>query len=509
MNQQIEEIKSNNTNNSNSNSSSRSDSSIATTVEFHSSNASVASFNTHITSASSSNDGNTNCDSDATPISMSGIGMNLEEADVEAEQPSRKHRRTEDMQEDGKSGVKQKVALFSGALFFLSLFSNAPTAVKINDDSNGASSSSYFSSSTSDGTLEIDKQVVPLSFGQVSPWEDTHTNAKDNGKVVKPVVTPSKAVQNLMNTKNMNLNINEGRQDLLWRYTDTDMIAVLYPTCAVNASTSSTSETKITKRNLRTGDKYSFSKVDSVSNTATSASSVSRQLVPVWQTSNSGSDINRRDLLSAEAMRSASSRILMTQGLANLDPSFAQKPLFLDVMRRASNSASAGSSDDLKEATNGPRVVSEKNERSRKASGLNSDSEAMSSLVPVPVVSTPASTTTATYSHPHPHQYQSHGYQTQHTQDQAASKELVMLIPASSVRFGPGANADNLDNSSLQSLLRQHNEKTRRENDTTGSMHYTTATEGEDETDLWVEIGCSVLSAKLVRNPALTTNASL
>jgi len=337
---------------------------------------------------------------------------------------------------------------------------------------------------------------VPLSFGKVAPWEDAQTNTNTNGRVLKPVVTPSKAVQNLMNTNNMNMNVNEGGQDMLWHYTDKDMVAVLYPTCAVNVSASTTSEAKITKRNLRTGDKYSFTKQDSVSTNP--ASSVSRQLVPVWQTSRSNNNVNGHDLLSPEAMLGASSRVLMTQGLANLDPSFAHKPLFLDVMRRASNSASASSSEDLTEDTTKPRVVSETNERSRTATRTSSDSDAASSLVPV----------VSTYSHAHSHQYQSHGYQNQQTQRPTDSKELVMLIPASSVRFGTDANGDNLDDPSLQSLLRQHIEKMNRENDTTDSRHYTTST-AEDENDLWVEIGCSVLSAKLVRNPALTTNTAL
>jgi len=283
-------------------------------------------------------------------------------------------------------------------------------------------------------------------------------------------------------------NVDEGGQDLLWRYTDTDMVAVLYPTCAVNESTSTTSRAKIAKRNLRTGDRYSYTEEDAVS--TNSASSVSGQLVPVWQTTNSNNKVNRPDLLSPEAMLGASSRVLMTQGLANLDPSFAHKPLFLDVMRRASNTASASSSEDLTEDTITPRIVSETNERSESATSPSSDSHSASSLVPV----------VSTYSHAHSHQQ---------TQGPTDSKELVMLIPASSVRFGIDANGDKLDDSSLQSLLRQHIEKMNRENDTTDSRRYTTSTlENEDENDLWVEIGCSVLSAKLVRNPALTTTKS-
>jgi hypothetical protein len=160
--------------------------------------------------------------------------------------------------------------------------------------------------------------------------------------------------------------------------------------------------------------------------------------------------------------------VLMTQGRALLDRSFLDSPHVFKIKGEGEGEGVGISQESTDTAAS-----------SWDMSALTSWTGKQSSSGPVVAITTGASVTPG----------------SPETDGALAAPQLVMMLPASAIRWGNSWGDGAARDDSFESILRDLNDTA--ESDPAERMHGGGA---EDSNDLWVEIGCSVFKAQLVKN---------
>lgn len=161
----------------------------------------------------------------------------------------------------------------------------------------------------------------------------------------------------------------------------------------------------------------------------------------------------------------ALSKVLMTEGKALLDPSIVQSS---QTVRRSSHFGFSGHSEDVVRV---PNV------------NFGRDSDSHSDLGTALIVPSSYGSLSGQNSH-----FSHASADTVQALEPTAPPKFLMMLPASSVKWGTSWDDDDSLSNPLTQLLKNMKD------------NHTGATMSEDLSSYWIEIGCSVLKAQLVRN---------
>lgn len=348
------------------------------------------------------------------------------------EEENEAHRRTT---------LKTGITLFSTALLGLSLLNNMPNVVTVNTGSGVA----------------LSNHIDPINLGDAGDWHapEAEAQAVQRQRVWTPTAhapKPSPPTPSVVNVVQQYKASDWRSPDSdLWRYEGEDALALLFPsdgynrTATVTATTASSQGVKMKRHgNLR-------ARASASASTKEEDERALVQMAPSW--------------LHGSAVGDIGSRVLMTHGRALLDPLFLDKPQIYKYKATP-------------HAHEAPPVSATKVHVHSSHRPQHEGTDAEVNAQALTVVTQPNAVA---------------GSRDGVNTLTAAGPQLVMMLPASAVRWGSSWNDADDKDGYFADILRDLNSTDNADSNKT------------DSDGLWVEISCSVFKAQLVKDVNIGT----